>query len=192
MEKAREFQKATTSTSLTRLKPSVWITTNCGKFIKRWELQITLPVSDFPGGSDSKASVYDAGDLGSIPGLGRSLEKEMAIHSSTIAWKIPWTEEPGRLQSMGSPRAGHDWATSLTCLLKNLYAGQEAIVRTRHGQRIDSKLGKEYIKDVYCHPAYSTYMQRISCKMLAWMTHKLESRLPGEIPASSNIQMIPL
>ena len=36
------------------------------------------------------------------------LEKEMAIHSSTIAWKIPWTEEPGRLQSMGSPRVGHD------------------------------------------------------------------------------------
>ena len=36
------------------------------------------------------------------------LEKEMATHSSTIAWKIPWTEEPGRLQSMGSPRVGHD------------------------------------------------------------------------------------
>ena len=41
------------------------------------------------------------------------LEKEMAIHSSTMAWKIPWTEEPGRLQSMGSQRVGHDWATSL-------------------------------------------------------------------------------
>ena len=42
------------------------------------------------------------------------LEKEMAIHSSTVAWKIPWTEEPGRLQSMGSQRVGHDWATSLS------------------------------------------------------------------------------
>ena len=42
------------------------------------------------------------------------LEREMAIHSSTIAWKIPWTEEPGRLQSMGSQRVGHDWATSLS------------------------------------------------------------------------------
>ena len=63
---------------------------------------------DFPGGSDGKASVYNAGDPGSIPGLGRSLEKEMAIHSSTIAWKIPWTEKPGRLQSMGSQRVGHD------------------------------------------------------------------------------------
>ena len=68
---------------------------------------------DFPGGSDGKASVYNAGDPGSIPGLGRSLEKEMAIHSSTIAWKIPWTEKPGRLQSMGLQRVGHDWATWL-------------------------------------------------------------------------------
>ena len=41
------------------------------------------------------------------------LEKEMAIHSSTLAWKIPWTEEPDRLQCMGSQRVGHDWATSL-------------------------------------------------------------------------------
>ena len=43
-----------------------------------------------------------------------ALEKEMATHSSVLAWKIPWTEEPGRLQSMGSGRVGHDWATSLS------------------------------------------------------------------------------
>ena len=43
-----------------------------------------------------------------------ALEKEMAPHSSTLAWKIPWTEEPGRVQSMGSRRVGHDWATSLS------------------------------------------------------------------------------
>ena len=47
------------------------------------------------------------------PWVGRSLEKEMATHSSTLAWKIPWTEEPGRLQAMGSQRVEHDWATSL-------------------------------------------------------------------------------
>ena len=47
-------------------------------------------------------------------GLEDPLEKEMATHSSTIAWKIPWTEEPGRLQSMGSQRVGHDWVTALT------------------------------------------------------------------------------
>ena len=56
----------------------------------------------FPGGSDCKASVCNAGDPGSIPRLGRSPEKEMATHSSTLVWKIPLTEEPGRLQSMGS------------------------------------------------------------------------------------------
>ena len=46
------------------------------------------------------------------------LEKEMATHSSTLAWKIPWMEEPGRLQSTGSQRVGHGWATSLTRLLQ--------------------------------------------------------------------------
>ena len=62
----------------------------------------------FPGGSDSKTSVCNAGDPGLIPGSGRSLEKEMATHSSTLAWKIPWMEEAGRLESMGSPRVGQD------------------------------------------------------------------------------------
>ena len=47
-----------------------------------------------------------------------SLEKEMAIHSSTLPWKIPWTEDPDRLQSMGSQRVGHDWATSLSFTLR--------------------------------------------------------------------------
>ena len=74
----------------------------------------TSSSSDFPGGSDAKASAYNAGDLGLIPGSGRSLEKEMATHSSTRAWKIPWTEECGRLQFMGPQRVGHDWATSLS------------------------------------------------------------------------------
>ena len=62
----------------------------------------------------AKESTCNAGDEGSIPKLGRSLEKEMAPHSSTLAWKIPWMEEPGGLQSMGSLRVGHDWATSLS------------------------------------------------------------------------------
>ena len=91
-------------------------------------------------------SACNAGDLGLIPGSGRStgegkgclvaqmvkrlsamqetrvrclgwedpLEKEMAVHSSILAWKIPWTAEPGRLPSMGSQRVGHDWAISLS------------------------------------------------------------------------------
>ena len=48
-------------------------------------------------------------------------------------------------------------------------------------QKTGSKLGKEYVKAVYCHPAYVTSMQSISCKILSWMKHKLESRLPEEI-----------
>ena len=59
---------------------------------------------DFPGGSDGKVSAYKAGDMGSIPGREDLLEKEMATHSNILAWKSPWTEDPGRLQSMGSQR----------------------------------------------------------------------------------------
>ena len=58
-------------------------------------------------------------------------------------------------------------------------------------QQTGSKLGKEYVKAVYCHPAYLTYMQRISCEMPDWMKHKLESRLPGEISITSDMQMTP-
>ena len=105
----------------------------------------------FPGDSDGKASAYNARDLGSIPGSGRSpgegngnplqyswaslvaqrlkhlpamreswvrslgwedpLEKEMATHSSILAWRIPWTEEPGGLQSTGSQKVRHNWAS---------------------------------------------------------------------------------
>ena len=58
-------------------------------------------------------------------------------------------------------------------------------------QQTGSKLGKEYVKAVYCHPAYLTYMQNTSCKMLGWMKHKLESRLLGEISITSDTQMTP-
>ena len=59
-------------------------------------------------------------------------------------------------------------------------------------QQTGSKLGKKYIKVVYCHLVYLTYMQSTSCEMLGWMTHKLESRLQGEISTTSDMQMIPL
>ena len=68
-------------------------------------------LGSFPSGSAVKnlpANAEDAGDAGSIPGLGRYSKEEMAIHSSIPAWRIPWTEEPGGLQSMGSQRVGHD------------------------------------------------------------------------------------
>ena len=56
-------------------------------------------------------------------------------------------------------------------------------------QWTDSKLGKEYVKAVYCHPAYLTYVQRTSCEMPGWMKHKLESRLLGDIAITSDMQM---
>ena len=62
----------------------------------------------FPGGSDSKKSSHSAGDLGSIPGLGRYPGGGMATHSSILAGRIPWTEELGGLQLMGLQRVGHD------------------------------------------------------------------------------------
>ena len=58
-------------------------------------------------------------------------------------------------------------------------------------QRTDSKLRKEYVMAVYCHPAYLTYLQITSCEMPGWMKHKLESRLLGEISITSDTQMTP-
>ena len=87
------------------------------------------------------------------------------------------------LEEMGIPH-------HLICLLRNLHAGQEATVRTGHAT--GSKLGNEYIKAVHCHPAYLTYMQSIPYEMLGWKKHKLESRLPGEISITSDMQMISL
>ena len=77
-----------------------------------------------------------------------------------------------------------------TCLLRNLYAGQEAIVRTWHGTVEWFELGKEYSKAVYCHPAYLTSMQSTSWEMLGLMKLKLESTLPGEISITSDMQIM--
>ena len=81
-------------------------------------------------------------------------------------WKI--------LKEMGIP-------DHLTCLLKNLCAGQEATVRTRHGTKDWFKIGKEFVKAIYCHPAYLISMQSTSYEKLGWMKYKLESRLQGDI-----------
>ena len=63
---------------------------------------------DFLGGSDGKASAYNTGNPGSIPRSGGSPEGGIGTHSSTLAWKILYTEDPGRLHSMGLQRVGHD------------------------------------------------------------------------------------
>ena len=99
-------------------KVTVWITTNCGKFLKRWAYQTTWSVS----------------------------------------WEICMQAKKQQLEPDMEQQTG-------------------------------SKLGKEYLKALYCHPAYLTYMQSTSCKILDWKTHKLESRLPGELATTSNMQM---
>ena len=105
-----------------------------------------------------------------VRSLGREdpLEKEMATHSSTLAWKIPRMEEAGRPQSVGSQRVGHDRATSPVPYYFNgmlEFGGNNA--------------------------AYLTYMQSTSCEMTGWMKHKLKSRLLGEISITSDTQMTP-
>ena len=103
IEKAREFQKTSTSALLITPKTlAVWITTNCGKFLKRWESQTTLPAS---------------------------------------------------------------WEICIQVKKQQLELDME--------QWIDTQLGKEYVKAVYCQPAYLAYMQTTACEMLGWMKHKL-------------------
>ena len=78
---------------------------------------VWLSFTSHPGGSDGKESVCNAGDQSSIPGVGKiPWKKEMTTHSRILVWRIPWTEEPGRLQSMESQRVGHNWATIIFTL----------------------------------------------------------------------------
>ena len=79
----------------------------------------------------------------------------------------------------------------LTCPLRSLYAGQEATVRTGHGTMDWFQTGKGVCQGCYCHPAYLTSMQSTSWETLDWKKHKLESRLPGEISITSDMQMTP-
>ena len=117
-KKQESSRKMSTSALLTMPKPlTVWITTNCGKFLKRRKHQTTWPAS----------------------------------------WEI-------RMQ-----------------VRKQLDMEQQT----------GFKSGKEYVKAIYCHPAYLTYMQSTPWETLGWMKHKLESRLPGEISLISDMQMTP-
>ena len=111
LKKWENSRKTSISALLTMPKPlTVWITTNCGKFLKRWEYQTSWPVS----------------------------------------WEICMQVKKQQLELDMKQQTG-------------------------------SKSGKEYIKAVYCHPAYLTSMQSASCKMPGWMQHKLESGLLGEL-----------
>ena len=91
-------------------------------------------------------------------------------------WKI--------LKEMGIPH-------HLTCLLRNLYAGQEETVRTGHGTAEWLEIGKGVHQGCMLSPVYLTYMRSTSREILGWRKHKLESRLPGEIAITSDVQMTP-
>ena len=88
------------------------------------------------------------------------------------------------LQDMGIP-------DHLTCLLRNLYAVLKQQLEPDMEQLTGSKLDKEYVKAVHCHPAYLTCMQNTSCEMTGWMKSKLESRLLGETSVTSDMQTTP-
>ena len=92
-------------------------------------------------------------------------------------WKI--------LKEMGIP-------DHLTCLLTTRIQIKKQQLEPDMEQQTGSKLGKEYVKGVYCQPAYLTYMESTLCEMPAWMTHKLESRLLEGITTASDKQIIPL
>ena len=118
LKKQESSRKTSISALLIMPKPStVWITTNCGKFWKRWEDQTTLPAS---------------------------------------------------------------WEIHMQIKKQQLELDME--------QKTGSKLGKEYVKSVYCHLAYVTYVQNTLYEMLSWMKHKLESRLLGETSIISDMQ----
>ena len=124
-----------------------------------------LPV-DFPGGSDGKASAYNAGDPGSIPGLRRC--PGVATHSSTLAWKMPWTEEPGRLQSMGSQRVRHDRATSLSLSLVKMSIAIKVYTNQVETIRCDKEDKHEVIKQVSVMQGYWIHWFSLHPSNLDW------------------------
>ena len=89
----------------------------------------------FPDGSDGKESARNAGDLGSIPRLWRSFGQGNTTNSSPLAWRIPWTEDLGRPQSVGSQRVRYDWETfslfssATTCWIQFLPLGFPAVLK---------------------------------------------------------------
>ena len=88
------------------------------------------------------------------------------------------------LKEMGIP-------DHLICFFRNLYAGQGEQLELHMEQQTGSKLGNEYLKAIYCHPAYLTYMQSTPCKMPGWIKHKLKSRFLREISITSDMHMTP-
>ena len=135
---------------------------------KAEEPEIKLPTST---GSSKK---QESSRKTSISAL-LTIPKPLTVDHNKL-WKI--------LKKMGIP-------DHLTCLLKNLYAGQEARVRTAHGTTDWYQIGKGVHEGCILSPCLFNFMHSTSREMLDWMKHKLESRLPGEISITLDMQMIP-
>ena len=129
------------------------------------------------------------------------------LHSSGRSWHRPCASsvapEPRHTAGvqLSSLRYLVDWAAPYTTTLlwtyflvasTAAYASQCHKLEPDTEQQTGSKLGKMYVKAVYCYPTYLTYMHSTSCETLGWMKHKLESRLSGEISITSDTQMTPL
>ena len=103
---------------------------NCCQVIRSYWCTLRRRMG-FPGGSGGKESTCNSGDLGLIPdsegspGEGNGNPLQYARHSSMLAWRIPWTEEPGRLQSMGSQGVRHNWATNT---FTSLFTSSRALI----------------------------------------------------------------
>ena len=132
-----------------------------------------------------------------LPTSARSLKKHESSRKTSISALLTM---PNSLTVWNTINCGKFWKTDrktggitdhLTCLLRNLYAGQEATVKTRHGTIDWFQIGKGVCQAVYCHPAYLTSMQSTSWETLGWRKHKLKSKLPGEILITADMQMIP-
>ena len=148
-------------------------------------LNKNLKYRDFPGGPVVKNPPSNEGAAGWVIKKAREFQKNIYFCFINYAKAFDFVDHKKMwkiLKEMGIP-------DHLTYLLRNLYEGQQLELDME--QQTGSKSGKEYIKAVYCHPAYLIYMQSTSCEMPGWMKHKLKSRLPGEISITSDMQMTP-
>ena len=120
-----------------------------------------------------------------LPTFVRSLKKQVSSRKHLLHWLCQnlWLCRSQQTVE-NSSRVG--LPDHLTCLLRNLYAVKKQQLELKMKQQIGSKSGKEHAKAVYCHPAYLTYMQSTSYKMLGWMKHKPQSILLGEISITSD------
>ena len=192
-------RKTSISASLTTLKIlSVWITTNCGKFLKRWEYQTTLLVSwetytqvkkqQLKLDTEQLFPAMAGNPLVLPPDPKRSHQVLASLMEFVVLFITILLSKcgPDSLKKPELPSQGFSLSTGLGSTWSvNVHMN----IFLKH-QKKKKKLGKEYVKAVYCHPACLTSMQSTSCEMLDWMSPKLESRLPGKISTTSDMHML--